>query len=61
MEEIFDVVDLGTKKGGAIREFLRKGDVFTKSGIKASCRPIKCVGYEREEGEEYRKDVEARG
>ena len=61
MEDIFDVVDLGTKKGGAIREFLRKGDVFTKSGIKASCRPINCIGYEREEGEEYRKDVEARG
>jgi len=61
MEEIFDVVDLGTKRGGAIREFFRKGDVFTKSGIKESCRPIKCVGYERQEGEVYRKDVESHG
>ena len=61
MDNIYDVVDLGTKKGGAIREFFRKGDVFTKSGIKESCRPIRCVGYEREEGKVYGKDVEARG
>ena len=61
MDDIYDVVDLGTKKGGAIREFFRKGDVFTKSGIKESCRPIRCVGYEREEGEVYGKAVEARG
>lgn len=61
MDDIYDVVDLGTKKGGALVEFLKQGDVFTRSGIKEQCRRIRCVGYEREQGEAYRADVESRG
>jgi len=67
-----DIVDLGTKKGGATIEFLQFSHrhlkqsknnpmpyYLTKEELD-SIRMGKCVGYERAEGEKYRKDVENR-
>ena len=62
MKTEFDVVDLGTKKGNAIEAFLTKvGQTLIGKDAVARLQPARCVGYERLEGEGYRKDVEARG
>lgn len=54
MSAEFDVVDLGTKYGNAIEEFLKKSEL-------ATYRRNRCVGYERNKGEVYRKEVEKKG
>ena len=68
-----DIVDLGTKKGNAVFEFLkfskrhldqRKGNplpCYLKQDELSSLNKAKCAGYEREEGEKYRKEVEGKG
>ena len=68
-----DIVDLGTKKGNATIEFLqfskrhlqqRKGKplpyYLTQEEL-SSMSIRNCAGYERKEGEKYRKGVEGRG
>lgn len=54
---MWDVVDLGAKKGGAIREFRRNGKVFFKDmdPVDAS----KCLGIDLKD--EYEKDVRKAG
>jgi len=65
MNTEFDLVDLGTKKGNAIYEFLsRAGASLSGSLPPLPIRDLvksKCVGYERKQGEVYRKEVESRG
>lgn len=50
MNPEFDVVDLGTKYGGAIDEFLKRSA--------RQIQPQRCVGYERPQAEKYRSIVE---
>jgi len=54
-----DIVDLGTKHGNAISEFLGKGRQYLTKP--ESLLPKNCVGYERPEGEEYRLIMEKKG
>lgn len=60
---MFDVVDLGTKKGNAIVTFLRDkvGSLCVPSESLKLFEKSRCVGFERPEGEKYRKDVEGKG
>jgi len=59
MTDQFDVVDLGTKHGNAIAEFLKKGNMYLGNDqLFKSFRKDRCVGYERPEAENYRSIVE---
>lgn len=58
----FDVVDLGTKHGNAIWEFLKKGRGYLHhKELESRLSPERCVGYERPQAASYRGKVEARG
>lgn len=58
----FDVVDLGTKHGGAIEEFLKRGRVFLRNeSLERRLNRGRCVGYERPQAEDYRGKVEGKG
>jgi len=58
----FDVVDLGTKHGNAIEEFIKKGKQYLNyPDFIQSIDPGRCVGYERPQAEDYRKIVEGKG
>jgi len=68
-----DIVDLGTKKGNAVFDFLKfskrhlaqgknnPSSCYLKQEELHSITRAGCVGYERKEGEKYRKEVEGRG
>lgn len=59
---MFDVVDLGTKQGGALNTFFATaGAVYLKPEVMKSFKKSKSIGFERQEGEKYRKDVEKKG
>lgn len=58
----FDVVDLGTKRGEAIRHFLAMaGKTMLPATTVSAYKAARCVGYERPEAEAYRAKVEALG
>jgi hypothetical protein len=58
----YDVVDLGTKHGGAIAEFLRRGNISLKdTKLFRSFRNGRCVGYEIPAMAAYRLKVESKG
>lgn len=62
MEPEFDIVDLGTKHGNAIDEFLKKGGEYLKRReLMRRIQRGRCVGYERPQAEKYRKIVEGKG
>ena len=58
----YDIVDLGTKKGNAIQEFLVKaGKTVLPASTISAMKPENCIGFERSEGSQYRSDVEGKG
>lgn len=62
MEPEFDIVDLGTKHGNAIDEFLKKGQQYLKrQALMSRIKRDRCVGYERPQAEKYRSIVEGKG
>lgn len=61
MLERYDVVDLGTKKGGALVEFFKRAGKSALNVEPNYWHRSKSIGFERPEGSCYKKDVTAAG
>jgi hypothetical protein len=62
VQKRYDVVDLGTKHGGALAEFLKRGNISLKDAkLFKSLSPSRCIGYEAPTMEKYRSKVESKG